>query len=65
MWMLMDRGSLALFIIGVVVVIAVAVGLFRAVREQWRAEHPPRQRPLPAPPPPPRVDPPPKPLDRP
>ena len=65
MLMLSSRVGLALFIIGVVVVIAVAVGLFRAVREQWRAEHPPRQRPLPAPPPSPKIDPPPKPLDRP
>ena len=44
-------------VVGAVVAVALLVALARAIREQLRAERPPRERPLADPPPAPRDDP--------
>jgi hypothetical protein len=63
-WDRSDILMLTFAVAGAILVAALAVALLRAVREQVRAERPPRERPLGTPPPAPKDDPPPPPVLR-
>ena len=61
---LLDRNNIVMAtmaIVGGIVLVALAVALVRALREEAREGRMPRERPLPTPPPPPEGDPPPPP----
>jgi cell division septation protein DedD len=67
MWLLHSREGIEMLtcsLVGAILVVALAVAMLRAVREQLHAERPPRTRPLETPPPPPEDDPAPRPLAR-